>query len=111
MKTLKSVLAVSVMVAFASAGALADEGEATQEGQRGFARNDDYPAYNGIGEKKDGVEETRLTTLSTQALDPSDEFPGAGEDEPGFGNWGPCEAGNVQPGLGTPWSGPRPPQK
>ena len=106
MKTLKSVLAVSVMVAFASASALADN---RVPGQRGFARDDGKPAYNGIGEKK-GVEETRLTTLSTESLDPADEFPGAGEDEPGFGNWGPREAGNVQPGLGAPWSGPRPPQ-
>lgn len=108
MKMLKSALAVSVMVALASSGALADEGVQTREEQPGFARADGNPAYVGIG-KKNGVE-TRLTTLSTQALDPADEFPGAGEDELGFGNWGPSEAGNVQPGLGAPWSGPRPPQ-
>ena len=109
MKTLKSALAVSVMVAFASSGALADEGVPTRDGQPGYARADDgKPAYNGIGEKA-GVE-TGLTTLSTQALDPADEFPGAAVDEPGFGKWGPSEAGNVQPRLGAPWSGPRPPR-
>ena len=38
----------------------------------------------------------------------SDDFPGAAEDSPGRGEWGPSEAGNQQPGNGAPYSGPRP---
>ena len=38
----------------------------------------------------------------------SDTFPGEAEDSPGFGEWGPSDAGNNQPGNGAPYSGPRP---
>lgn len=51
-----------------------------------------------------------------EALDPADtlrvgeEYPGNGEDEPGFGEWGPKDAGAAKPGLGFPGSGVRPPK-
>jgi hypothetical protein len=39
-----------------------------------------------------------------------EEYPGEGEDEPGFGEWGPKDAGAAKPGLGFPGSGCRPPR-
>ena len=103
MKTLKSVLTLSVLAAFASASAIGGGFSPAQGDTPGWAQDDGTPAYEGIGQKT-GLQ-TESTTLDI--LDPAD-YPGAGEDEPGFGEWGPSEAGNVQPGLGAPWSGQRP---
>ncbi len=98
MKTLKSVLTLSVLMAFASAGALA-EGDKSRAGQPGYARADDgKPAYEGIGEKT-GLESLGANNF-TGPLDLA--------DEPGFGEWSSSEAGNAQPGKGAPWSGYRP---
>jgi hypothetical protein len=44
------------------------------------------------------------------ALTVNEEYPGEGEDEPGFGEWGPKDAGAAKPGLGFPGSGVRPPK-
>jgi hypothetical protein len=44
------------------------------------------------------------------ALGVDEEYPGQGEDEPGFGEWGPKDAGAAKPGLGFPGSGCRPPR-
>lgn len=52
----------------------------------------------------------RVMTLDE--LDPvdmdDDDYPGEGEDLPGYGQWGPKDAGEQQPGCGHPGSGPRP---
>mgnify|MGYP003572195075 FL=1 len=107
MKTLKSALALLALTAVSSAGFAHPnpfEGDTP-----GYARDDGKPVYEGIGEKSGPCVEDLLTTLSVESLDPAD-FPGEGEDEPGYGEWGPSEAGNAQPGLGAPHSGPRPPR-
>ena len=111
MKTLKSALTLSVMVAFASVNAFA-EGDRIQ--QPGYARAGDdggpaYPAYWGIGGKY-GLE-TPGAAFSTGALDLADAFPDEGEDERGFGKWSSSDAGCEQPGKGAPWSGTRPREK
>lgn len=59
-----------------------------------------YPGY-GYGPYS-AAEPTGTTDV--RAAD--DAFPGAGEDRPGFGQWGPSDAGNNQPGNGAPFSGP-----
>lgn len=41
---------------------------------------------------------------------PEADFPGEADDQLGFGTWGPSGAGEQQPGLGAPFSGPRPPE-
>ena len=105
MKMLKSVLTLSVLMAFASASALAD-GVQTRDEQPGYARADGGTrAYFGIGEKT-GVP-LPGAAFSTEALDSAD-FPGDAQGEPGFGKWSSSKAGKVQPGKGAPWSGDRP---
>ena len=65
-------------------------------GNRGWG--DGWLGTSGVAVEPDPVD-SRTT---------SDDFPGAAEDRPGFGVWGPKDAGEKQPGNGRPSSGPRP---
>jgi hypothetical protein len=78
----------------------------------------DYAPYEGwSGAQVGNAAPTGGPSGIQEVLDPADvllsvdeEYPGQGEDEPGFGEWGPKDAGAAKPGLGFPGSGCRPPR-
>lgn len=95
-----------ILVILASSSALAGNGRYYGYGPYGYGApyGDDPVEVQGVSTLEVDVE---LDPADSRAA--SDTFPGEGEDSPGFGEWGPSDAGNNQPGNGAPYSGPRPP--
>lgn len=101
MNALKSaVTLLTAMLCIASASALADY--APYGGWNGAIVGNATPPGG-----PSGIQETLDPADAVLSVD--EEYPGQGEDEPGFGEWGPKDAGAANPGLGFPGSGCRPP--